>query len=108
MVAINSLIFAGGVLLLLGIASSKFAARLGMPVLVLFLGVGMLAGSEGVGGIAFEDYGLANAIGSLALALILFDGGLRTSLDSVRAGWRPALSLATVGVLLSRPRRVSR
>lgn len=101
MVAINSLIFAGGVLLLLGIASSKFAARLGMPVLVLFLGVGMLAGSEGVGGIAFEDYGLANAIGSLALALILFDGGLRTSLDSVRAGWRPALSLATVGVLLT-------
>lgn len=101
MFAINSLIFAGGVLLLLGIASSKFAARLGMPVLVLFLGVGMLAGSEGVGGIAFEDYALANAIGSLALALILFDGGLRTSLGSVHSGWRPALSLATVGVLLT-------
>ena len=58
-------------LLLIGIASSKFSARIGMPVLVLFLGVGMLAGSEGVGGIAFEDYRLANSIGSVALALIL-------------------------------------
>ncbi len=90
-----------GVLLLIGIASSKFSARLGMPVLVLFLGVGMLAGSEGIGRIAFEDYGFANSIGSVALALILFDGGLRTSLDSVRSAWRPALSLSTVGVLLT-------
>jgi len=93
--------FAAGVLLLLGIASSKFAARLGMPVLVLFLGVGMLAGSEGVGGIAFEDYGMANGIGSVALALILFDGGLRTSLASVASAWRPALALSTVGVVLT-------
>ena len=90
-----------GVLLLLGIASSKFSARLGMPVLVLFLGVGMLAGSEGLGGIAFEDYGFANSIGSVALALILFDGGLRTSWDSVRATWKPALSLSTFGVLVT-------
>lgn len=98
---INGLMFAVGVLLLLGIASSKFAARLGMPVLVLFLGVGMLAGSEGVGGIAFEDYGRAVGVGSAALALILFDGGLRTSLPSVWAGWRPALLLSTVGVVIA-------
>lgn len=98
MLSINTLVFLVGILLLLGIASSKFAARLGMPVLVLFLGVGMLSGSEGLGRIAFEDYGLANSIGSVALAMILFDGGLRTSLDSVRASWRPALSLSTVGV----------
>lgn len=90
-----------GVLLLIGIVSSKFSARLGMPVLVLFLGVGMLAGSEGLGRIPFEDYGFANSIGSVALALILFDGGLRTSLTSVRSAWRPALSLSTVGVLLT-------
>ncbi len=101
MEAVNSLMLAGGVLLLIGIASSKFSARLGMPVLVLFLAVGMLAGSEGLGGIAFEDYELANAIGSVALALILFDGGLRTSLRSVRTAWRPALSLATAGVLVT-------
>ena len=101
MFAINSLMFATGVLLLLGIASSKFSARLGMPVLVLFLGVGMLAGSEGIGGIAFEDYGLANGIASIALALILFDGGLRTTMSAVRLTWRPALALSTLGVLLT-------
>lgn len=93
--------FLAGILLLLGIASSKFSARLGMPVLVLFLGVGMLAGSEGIGGIAFEDYALANSIGSAALALILFDGGLRTSLGQVRSAWKPALSLSTLGVVLT-------
>src|SRR5690606_19656967 len=98
---VNALMLVWGLLLLLGIASSKFSTRLGLPVLVLFLALGMAAGSEGIGGIAFEDYGLANAIGSIALALILFDGGLRTSFDDVRATWRPALSLATVGVLLT-------
>lgn len=99
--SINTVMFLAGILLLLGIASSKFSARLGMPVLVLFLGVGMLAGSEGLGGIAFEDYGFANSVGSAALALILFDGGLRTSLECVRTAWRPALALSTFGVLLT-------
>jgi cell volume regulation protein A len=99
--SINAAMLLAGVLLLLGIASSKFSARLGVPVLVLFLSVGMLAGSEGLGRIPFEDYPLANNIGSVALALILFDGGLRTSLDSVRRVWRPALALSTVGVLLT-------
>ncbi|MBE9154004.1 potassium/proton antiporter [Cyanobium sp. LEGE 06113] len=98
---INLAVLLAGVLLLLGIASSKFSARLGMPVLVLFLAVGMLAGSEGIGRIPFENYDLANSIGSVALALILFDGGLRTSLASVRRVWRPALALSTLGVLLT-------
>lgn len=101
MFSISTIVFLTGVLLLIGIASSKFASRLGMPVLVLFLGVGMLAGSEGIGGIAFDDYEFANSIGSVALALILFDGGLRTSLESVRSAWGPALSLSTAGVLLT-------
>jgi len=96
---INLAVLLAGVLLL-GIASSKFSARLGVPGLVLFLSVGMLAGSEGLGRIPFENYGLANSIGSVALALILFDGGLRTSLASVQRVWQPALPLSTLGVLL--------
>jgi potassium/hydrogen antiporter len=87
-VSINATVLLAEVLLLLGIASSKFSARLGMPVLVLFLSVGRLAGSEGVGRIPFENYPLANSVGIAALALILFDGGLRTSLTSVQRVWR--------------------
>ena len=98
---INLAILAAGIFLLLGIASSKFSARLGVPVLVLFLSVGMLAGSEGLGRIPFENYDLANSVGSVALALILFDGGLRTSLAAVKRVWRPAMALSTLGVLIT-------
>jgi cell volume regulation protein A len=101
MFAVDRLILVAGILLLLGIASSKFSARLGLPVLVLFLAVGMLAGSEGFGGIEFEDYPLAHGIGTAALALILFDGGLRTPLASIRLAWKPSFVLATVGVLIT-------
>ncbi len=72
MMPVNTLILLTGLLLLLGIASSKVSARLGLPVLVLFLVVGMLAGTEGIGGIAFENYPLAHGIGTVALAIILF------------------------------------
>jgi NhaP-type Na+/H+ and K+/H+ antiporter len=68
-VSINVAVLLAGVLLLLGIASSKFSARLGVPVLVLFLSVGMGAGSEGLGRIRFENYDLAFSMGSVALAL---------------------------------------
>ncbi len=98
MFAIESLLLVGGILTLLGILSSKLSSHASVPVLVLFLGVGMLAGSEGIGGIAFENYALAHAVGTVALALILFDGGLRTPLSAIRAAWRPAILLATVGV----------
>jgi cell volume regulation protein A len=101
MFLIDSLILGTGILLLLGIASSKLSNRLGVPVLVLFLILGMLAGSEGIGGIEFENYRLAHAIGSLALAMILFDGGLSTPLSAVRAVWKPAMLLATWGVLIT-------
>jgi cell volume regulation protein A len=98
---INLAMLLAGVLLLLGIASSKFSARLGVPVLVLFLSLGMVAGSEGLGRIPFENHELANSVGSVALALILFDRGMRTSLDAVQRVWRPALALSTLGVLLT-------
>jgi cell volume regulation protein A len=99
MFPVDRLLLVAAILLLIGIASSKFSARLGLPVLVLFLAIGMFAGSEGIGGIAFENYELAHGIGTIALAVILFDGGLRTPFSSFRAVAAPALTLATVGVL---------
>lgn len=101
MFAIESLLLLGGILTLLGILSSKLSSHVSVPVLVLFLGVGMLAGSEGIGGIEFENYSLAHAVGTLALALILFDGGLRTPVSSLRSAWKPAALLATGGVALT-------
>ncbi len=101
MFLVDQLILVAGVLLLLGATSSKFSARLGVPVLVLFLALGMLAGSEGIGGIEFESYTLAHGVGTLALAVILFDGGLQTPYSSVRLVWKAAFLLATVGVLIT-------
>ncbi len=101
MLSIESLILFTGVLLLLGIASNKFSARMGVPVLFIFLIVGMLTGSEGIGGIEFENYSLANGIGTVALCIILFDGGIRTPYQSIRSSWKPAGVLATLGVLVT-------
>lgn len=98
MFLIDRILLLTGLLVFLGIWSSKLSSRIGVPGLVIFLLIGMLAGSEGIGRIAFESYGLAHAVGTVALALILFDGGLRTSSASIRAGWKPAGVLATVGV----------
>ncbi|MGN6546061.1 MAG: potassium/proton antiporter [Aureliella sp.] len=99
--SIDAVILVTGVLILLGIVSSKLSARLGVPVLALFLLLGMLAGSEGIGGIEFSDYERAHSIGTVALVIILFDGGLGTSIEAVRAVWKPAAALATVGVLIT-------
>jgi len=98
---IETLLFLAGVLMLAGILSSKVSTRVSVPSLVLFLGLGMLAGSEGLGGVEFENHDLAHAVGTVALALILFDGGLRTPLSSIRLAWKPAALLATVGVAIT-------
>lgn len=87
-----------GVLLGASALLSRVATRTGLPVAFLFLGVGVLAGSDGLGGIAFEDYPLAFRLGTCALVLILFDGGLNTPLQRVRPVLAPACVLATVGV----------
>lgn len=99
MFLVDKLILLGAVLLVIGIVSSKFSQRLGLPVLVLFIGVGMLAGEDGFGRIAFDNFAAAHAIGTVALAIILFDGGLQTRTASLRAAWKPAAVLATLGVL---------
>jgi cell volume regulation protein A len=89
-----------GVLLVVSVLSSRASQRIGVPIALFFLVVGMLAGSEGIGGIPFSDYRLAFRIGSVALVLILFDGGLNTPMESVRRVWAPAGVLASVGVML--------
>jgi cell volume regulation protein A len=101
MFLIDQLILLGGVLLVIGIVSSKLSARLGLPVLVLFLAVGMLAGEDGPGGIDFDDFVTTHAIGTLALAIILFVGGLQTRAAALAASWKPAAALATLGVLVT-------
>ncbi|MEX2472513.1 MAG: cation:proton antiporter, partial [Gemmatimonadota bacterium] len=101
MPGIDTLILLGAALLLVSILSSKLSARVGVPTLVIFMGVGMLAGEDGPLGLAFDDFALAHGAGTVALLLILFDGGLRTPLESVRLAWRPALGLSTLGVLLT-------
>jgi cell volume regulation protein A len=78
---------------------SHATQRLRVPAGLIFLAIGMLAGEEGLGGIAFDDYGFAFRAGSLALALILFDGGLNTPVDTLRRALLPAGLLATVGVV---------
>ncbi len=97
----NTILLFGSVLVLLGILSSLVAQRFGAPLLLVFLVIGMLAGEDGPGGIAFDDYQLTYAIGSLALAVILFDGGLRTKISHLRGAVRPALLLATIGVVVT-------
>ena len=96
-----SLLLVTGLLLALSVLFSRTSARIGVPVFLPFLVIGMLAGSEGLGGIAFEDYRLSFRLGTLALVLILFDGGLNTSLAAFRRGLWPAVVLATVGVAVT-------
>jgi cell volume regulation protein A len=101
MPTIEQLILLSSILILLGIFSSKLSARLGLPMLVMFLFIGMLAGEDGLGKITFDNVNVSYAVGSLALALILFDGGLQTSVKSIKLVWKPAFTLATVGVLIT-------
>ncbi|HEY4981662.1 MAG TPA: potassium/proton antiporter [Pseudolabrys sp.] len=94
-------ILLGSLLVLAGILSSLIALRFGAPLLLVFLLVGMLAGAGGPGGLKFDDVRTAYTVGSIALALILFDGGLRTRLTTFRNVLAPSVTLATVGVLIT-------
>ncbi|MDL0434000.1 potassium/proton antiporter [Marinobacter sp. TBZ242] len=99
--SINTLFLLSGFLLALSILASRISRLFGLPLLVLFLGLGMLAGEQGILGIRFDDYPLAFQISHMALALILLDGGLRTRLTTFRVAFRPALALASIGVFLT-------
>lgn len=90
-----------GLLLTVAVTFSRASARLGVPLALGFLFIGVLAGSEGIGKIPFEDYHLTYQLGTAALVLILFDGGLNTPMAAVREAIGPAAVLATVGVALT-------
>lgn len=97
----ENILLLGSILLFLSIIASKTSFKLGIPTLVLFLVVGMLAGSDGIGGIQFYDPKLAQFLGVVALTFILFSGGLETSLESIRPVLWQGISLSTLGVFIT-------
>lgn len=99
--AIDLKLLGGALLILAGIASSLLARRFGAPLLLVFLLLGLLLGEDGPGGIRYDDTRFTFLIGALALAVILFDGGLRTRAAHVRSSVVPALVLASVGVMMT-------
>jgi cell volume regulation protein A len=101
MASFEYLLFGSSLLLLLGVLASKISSRLGIPALLLFLVVGMLAGSDGPGGIHFDDPRMVQSVGVVALALILFAGGLDTNWQSVRPVLLQGIPLSTLGVFVT-------
>ncbi len=99
--SVSIAILLGAVLLMAGILSSLLALRFGAPLLLVFLLIGIMAGEAGPGRIQFDDLRTTYLVGSVALALILFDGGLRTRFQSISAVLAPSMVLATIGVLLT-------
>jgi cell volume regulation protein A len=99
--AVSIGILLGALLVLVGILSSLIAMRFGAPLLLVFLVLGMLAGESGPGGVKFDDVHFTYLVGAVSLALILFDGGLRTRFATFRSVFAPSLVLATIGVLLT-------
>jgi potassium/hydrogen antiporter len=93
-------IFVGAGLILIAVLTSVLAFRFGAPLLLLFLGLGLLVGEDGLG-LRFDDASLAYFIGSLALAVILFDSGFGTRFAAFRTAAAPAVTLATLGVALT-------
>ncbi len=93
----ENILLLGSILLFLSIVASKTSFKLGIPTLILFLVVGMLAGSEGPGGIYFDDPKTAQFMGVVALTLILFSGGLDTKLESIRPVLKDGIALSTLG-----------
>lgn len=101
MATIDILLLIGATLIIASILIAKMLHNIGIPTLLLFILVGMLAGSEGIGGIYFDDAQLAQSIGIISLVLILFSGGLDTNWSESRIVLKPSLLLATVGVLIT-------
>ena len=99
--AVYLILLGGAAVMLLSVAAARIADRAGVPVLLAFLGVGVLLGEDGIGQLRFDNAAVAQALGTAALALILVEGGLTTKMSVVRPVLVPAAVLATVGVLVS-------
>jgi NhaP-type Na+/H+ and K+/H+ antiporter len=97
----ENIVLIGSMLLFISIIVGKTTYKFGVPTLILFLAIGMLAGSDGIGGIHFDDPKLAQLVGIIALNFILFSGGLDTSWATVKPVLKEGLVLSTVGVLLT-------
>src|SRR5918992_5444980 len=97
----SDLILVVGLLLAAGLAAAKVADRVRVPGLLLFLALGMLVGSEGIGGVEFDDAELARTLGTIGLVLILFEGGLTAGWGEIRPVLRSAISLATLGTVIT-------
>ena len=94
-------LLAAALLVFFSVLAGLFSARAGFSFLLVFLLAGILAGEDGPGGIVFDDVNLSFWVGNVALAVILLDGGLRTDFATFRTGLKPALLLASVGVVMS-------
>lgn len=98
---LNDFIFLAGILIIVSILAGLVSSRVGAPLLLVFLGLGILVGEDGLIGVRFDNFELAYVVATLCLAIILFDGGLRTPMASVRVAWGPAAVLATFGVVVT-------
>lgn len=97
----NQIVLVSAGLITFAIFAGVLSSRIGAPLLLVFLAFGMLAGEDGPGGIVFSDFSVAHVVGSFALALILFDGGLRTNRDALNRAFGPSVLLATLGVAIT-------
>ncbi|MDP4227606.1 MAG: cation:proton antiporter, partial [Bacteroidota bacterium] len=97
----ENILLIGSILLFISLIAGKTSSKFGVPILILFLGVGMLAGSDGIGGIYFDNPKTAKFIGIVALNFILFSGGLETGWQTVKPVLWQGISLSTLGVILT-------